>query len=446
MKKQKNKTNIENFKPMTATLTLQDAIKEAGRCLLCFDAPCSKGCPAGTDPAKFIRQIRFENFKGAARTIRNNNILGTTCSHICPVEKLCEQKCSALALEDPINIAGLQRFACEYGKTFEIESLEAQPKTRGKIAVIGSGPAGMSCAAELAKSGYDVHIFERRDRAGGVAQYTIPRFRLPDSAVEYDTKNLSDLGVTVHYNTAITNTNALTSLLKDGHKAVFVSTGLTEPFSLQLIDGHKNVMSYMDFLSAVKNNNLRHDLKNKNVAVIGGGSVALDSANTAKALGAKNVYVISLEHLDELPADAEEIRLGQLMHVIFKAGCQVTGMISADDANVSVLVGQEIEWKEPNNFTPQNARLVEGSGFQIKTDLIIQAIGTKTGQELKTMAPDLKTTGKGLIAVGDSFMTSIPSVFAGGDVVNGGKMVVAAVGEGKKAAQCIDQYIKGSRE
>lgn len=426
---------------MREPLSLQNVIIEANRCLLCYDAPCSEGCPAGTDPAKFIRQIKFYNFKGAARTIRNNNILGSVCAHICPVEKLCEQKCSIQALDEPIDINGLQRFASEYGKEYGIEPLKKGESKNKKIAIIGAGPAGIGCASVLAKMGYKVTIFEKENAAGGVLRWNIPEFRLPDEAITGDINNILDLGVNIIYNVKIDSIDGINTLMKEGFKAVFIGTGLSEAFRLDLFECFSNAVDYISFLRTVKINNGYETIINKNVAIIGGGSVAIDSAVSAKACGAKKVYLISLEHLDELPADKEEIDLAHKMNIIFKSGSQITGLKS-DKGRITHLKGKEIEWIEPGKFIPENARQIKGTGFSINIDLVIQAIGTKPGKEIREFAGGLKTIGKGIIVVNKKFETNIKGVFAGGDITNGGETVVRAVGEGKKAAESIDRYLK----
>ena len=444
MKQPIDHVKIEQFKSMRESLSLQAAIKESNRCLLCFDAPCSAGCPAGTDPAKFIRQIKFYNYKGAARTIRNNNILGSVCAFVCPIEKLCEKECSIKALENPINISGLQRFASEYGKKFTIEPLDKSLKTKGRIAVIGGGPAGMGCASALAKRNYDVTIFEREDNAGGVPRWNIPEFRLPGEALAYDVKNLLSQGVEIKYKSIINTNEAAINLLAKGYDAVVLSSGLSVAFKLDLFDGFSNAVDYISFLRQIKTDNKSIALKDKNVAVIGGGSVAIDSAVSAKAAGAKKVYLVSLEHLDELPADREEINLARIMNIIFKSGSQITG-ITAKEKTITGLTGMEIDWIEPENFTPRNARRISGTEFSINIDLVVQAIGTKPGYEVVNFAKNLKTKGKGTVEVNENFETNIPGIFACGDVANGGATVVQAVGEGKKTAESIDNYLKNRR-
>ncbi|MCX6270549.1 MAG: FAD-dependent oxidoreductase [Bacteroidetes bacterium] len=444
MKLPVNPEKIVQFKGMREPLSLQAVIKESNRCLLCFDAPCSEGCPAGTDPAKFIRQIKFYNYKGAARTIRNNNILGSVCAFVCPVEKLCEKKCSIKALEDPINISGLQRFASEYGQRFEIEPPAQSLKSEGRIAIIGGGPAGMGCASALAKMDYEVTVFERENLTGGVPRWNIPGFRLPEEALVYDVKNLISQGVEIRHKSPVETPEAVTNLLAEGYDSVFISSGLSVAFKLDMLNGYSNVTDYITFLRKVKFGNESLNLKNKNVAIIGGGSVAIDSAVSAKACGANKVYLISLEHLSELPADKEEINLARIMDIIFKSGSQITGVVENENG-LSGLTGIETDWIEPGKFIPLNARQISGTEFRINIDLVVQAIGTKPGNEIMILAKGLKTIGKGIIEVNEDFETNIPGVFAGGDVVNGGATVVQAVGEGKKAAQSIDNFLKNRR-
>ena len=429
---------------MRDPMSLQASIKESNRCLLCHDAPCSQACPAGTDPAKFIRQIKFLNYKGAARTIRNNNILGTVCSFICPVEKLCEKACSIKALEDPIDIRGLQCFAAEYGNRFKLEPQEKSLKTKAKIAVIGCGPAGMSCAAELAKMDYDVTIFEREAKSGGVGRWNIPDFRLPGSAIDQDFQNLQNLGVEIKFNSAIDAGDSISVLLAEGFEAIFIGCGLSSPFTLKMFEGFTNTYDYNSFLRMVKVNRESLQLQDKSVVVIGGGSVAIDSAVSAKACGAAKVYLVFLESLEELPADQEEIELARTMGILFRPASQVSAVIS-DGNRITGLTGCEIEWLEPGKFVPSNATQVPGTEFSLKADVVIQAIGTSPGKEVSQLSKGMKTSGKGVIRVGETFETSIPGLFAGGDVVNGGATVVQAVGEGKKAAVAIDHYLTGRK-
>ena len=433
---------IEQFKNMHVPLDMQTAIIESNRCLLCYEAPCSDACPAGTDPAKFIRQIRFYNYKGAARTIRNNNILGGTCAHICPVEQLCEKECSINALEDPINIAGLQQFAIEYGITHSLEPMNPSRKTKGNIAIIGGGPAGLACASSLLKMDFRVTIFEREDIAGGVPIYNIPEFRLPKQVLTDDLNNLIAQGVEFIFNSPIVDKESISKLLSQGFDTVFISTGLSAPITLELYNGFSNAVDYNSFLRQHKFGQEKSFLQGKIIAVIGGGSVAIDSAVTAKACGAKKVYLISLEYLQELPAEKEEINLAQMMGIIFKPGSQIIE-VKETGIQISSLSGVEVEWKEPGLVNPSNLIAINGTQFSINVDLVVQAIGTKPGSEIAGLDNNLKTDEKGVIQITDNYQTNIPFVFAAGDLVNGGKTVVQAIGEGKKAATSIINFLNG---
>lgn len=442
MKKNVSKTNIEKFASMREPLNLQDAIKEAARCLLCKDAPCSEACPAKTDPGKFIRQIRFENFKGAARTIRNNNPLGSICAEICPHERLCEQNCSICALEDPINIGGLQRFAVEYGVNHQIESLEQGARNKGKVAVIGAGPSGIGCASELTKLGYAVTIFEKSANVGGIAAWGIPAYRLPSKLLEIDIKNLTDLGVQIEFNREIKTKSELVTMLASGYKAVFIGIGFSEPYRLPFLQNLTNSLPFTEFLGAVKANKNTFNLKNKNVAVIGGGSVAMDVASSAAALGAKKVYAIFLESLAECPAGKEELEIAHKMNVNFRANSQIIDGIKSTDSPAQLigLKGIEVEWIEPNNFFPQNARQIAGTEFDLNVDFVIEAIGAKP----KGLVTEFATTHGGkLLKTTADYSTNQPGIFAGGDIVNGGSSVVQAIADGKQTALSINAYILG---
>lgn len=418
MKKPINIENVNRLESMRAGLNLQDAIKESGRCLLCEDAPCSKACPAGTDPAKFIRQIRFANYKGAARTIRNNNILGGVCAFTCPVEKLCEKDCTSKKLGDPIDINGLQRFACEYGKNAGLEPMDDAAKNKYKVAVVGAGPAGMACAAELAKMGYNVTVFEKDNAVGGVASWGIPSFRLPKDALQDSIANLKSLNVEFKLGSTLNSESEILNLLEKGYNAVFVATGLSKPVELDIFSNYENVASATDFLKAVKTKRRDYGIGGKTVAVIGGGAVAMDAATTAKALGAKRVYTVSLEDLNEMPANEEELDVARKAGVVFKPSAQITEVVN-DGKKIIGLKGIETEWKVKENFSPSNAVQIKGTEFTLKADLVIQAIGSRPG-----------------FKVGEK-----SGVFTGGDISNGGATIAQAVGDGKKAAEKIHAFL-----
>ncbi|MBE0638408.1 MAG: FAD-dependent oxidoreductase, partial [Bacteroidales bacterium] len=250
--------------------------------------------------------------------------------------------------------------------------------------------------------------------------------------------------VEIKYNEPIISNDAVVELLNKGYDAVFLGNGLSKAFELGFLKKFDNAVNYIDFLREIKIDHNKWNLKGKNVVVIGGGSVAIDSAVSAKAAGAKKVYLIALEQLDEMPADKEEINLAQIMHIIFKAGSEVTDAMSKNNRIVS-LQGTEVEWKTPGNFSPENIRNIDGTAFTLRVDLIIQAIGTAAGAETPIIAKGLQTKAKGIVEVNENFETNLPGIYAGGDLVNGGATVVQAVGEGKKAARSIHNYLSLGR-
>ena len=423
-------------------LNFKEAVVEANRCLLCQDASCSRDCPAGNDPAKFIRQIKFENYKGAARTIRNNNTFGSVCSYVCPADQLCEKNCCLQEFGDPINIRGLQLFAYLYGKKNNLESLDClYTDTTSKVAIIGAAPAGLSCAAELAKAGFKPVVFEREESIGGVVHANIPQHRLADEALEYDLSNISNLGIEINYNAKISSKNDMLALLDKGFHAIFIATGLTDPLKLSFLDGYTNVIDYVKFLSALKFKTEDFSLAGKIIVVIGGGGTAMDVACSAAINGAKRVYMVALEGLNELPANSEEIELAQKKNVVIKPNSQLT-RVKAQDGIVDSVVGVEVEWKTPGDFNPANIKIIDGTEFNLKVDYIIPAIGAKPSIVLSKASSDLENQNAETIIFNDDFSTNIPGVFVGGDIVSGGASITNAVGDGKKAASSIVEFIR----
>lgn len=436
---------------------LQHALAEAERCLLCHDAPCSKGCPAGTDPGKFIRQLRFRNIKGAIRTVRKNNILGGICAEVCPTCKLCVERCSRTGIDRPIMINQIQSFLTnhQHDIKFSVFDKDAVPRSNKKVAVIGSGPAGLACAAELSLNGHEAVVFEKNEKPGGVLTYGIPYVRLSPETLANDIKEVTSLGVKIKCGSKIAGRNAIGDLLKKGYDAVFIACGLSQSNILG-IKGSDLAGNYTwsDFLEMSNDPKLRAKaaklVSGKNVAVIGGGSVAIDAAVSAKKLGAVKVYVISLEGLDELPADSEEIELANRSHIIFKPQCRVTA-IKGDGKKVAGLDGVETEWIKKGPLVPSNARDVKGCEFSLKVDAVIHAIGSRVEE---TAVETLKGAG---VKIGDgnrtsvdsSYRTSVKGVFAGGDMIASGRKintVAAAVYDGKTAAAAIHNYLTSNKK
>ena len=401
-----------------AGFTHRTAMEEAARCLLCHDAPCSKGCPAGTDPAKFIRSIRFRNDRGAAETIRENNILGGTCARVCPYDRLCEEACSRCGIDKPIEIGKLQRYAIEQEEAYGMKTLSAPEKKVGNVACVGAGPASLAVAAELAKAGYNVTILEREAKAGGVLTYGIVPSRLPQAVVDHDIAQVEGLGVKFQFNTEVKAADL------DAYDAVFVGAGLWAD-NLPKIDGIEldGVYAAVDFLKEARTK-AEGFSPGKKVLVVGGGDVAVDCAVSAKLLGAEDVKIVYRRTLEEAPGNMTEF------HYALSLGIgMTTGMAPA-----AVKGNGKVEAVEFKGFRDEAAELT------LSADTIVFA----TGQKAEDMAAvaGVKVTDKGTIAADDAGATDVEKIFAAGDIVNGGKTVVEAVAAGKVAAASMIAYLE----
>ena len=386
-----------------AGFTHRTAMEEAARCLLCHDAPCSKGCPAGTDPAKFIRSIRFRNDRGAAETIRENNILGGTCARVCPYDRLCEEACSRCGIDKPIEIGKLQRYAIEQEEAYGMKTLSAPEKKVGNVACVGAGPASLAVAAELAKAGYNVTILEREAKAGGVLTYGIVPSRLPQAVVDHDIAQVEGLGVKFQFNTEVKAADL------DAYDAVFVGAGLWAD-NLPKIDGIEldGVYAAVDFLKEARTKAEGFN-PGKKVLVVGGGDVAVDCAVSAKLLGAEDVKIVYRRTLEEAPGNMTEF------HYALSLGIgMTTGMAPA-----AVKGNGKVEAVEFKGFRDEAAELT------LSADTIVFA----TGQKAEDMAAvaGVKVTDKGTIAADDAGATDVEKIFAAGDIVNGGKTVVDCI-------------------
>ena len=396
-------------------------MEEAARCLLCHDAPCSQACPAGTDPAKFIRSIRFRNVKGAAETIRENNVMGGTCAYVCPYDRLCEGACSRCGIDKPIQIGKLQRYAIEQEKALGMKTLSAPAeKKAAKVACIGAGPASLACAAMLAQEGYEVTIYEAEAKAGGVLTYGITPSRLPQEVVDHDVKQVEDLGVKFVFNTKVGKDVKVEDLQKE-YAAIFVGAGLWQAKLPEVPGTDKaGVVTAVDFLKAARTSGGTYN-PGKKVVVIGGGNVAMDCAVTAKLLGAETALVYR-RTIEEAPAEMAEIQ-----HIV-DLGVSIT----TNFAPAEVLGGDKVEAMK---FKGRDGV----SEAAIACDTVVFAIG-QAAEDMTAVAP-VAVNDKGLIVVEGS-KTNVAGIFAAGDVAHGGKTVVEAVAAGKIAAVEIMDYLK----
>jgi dihydropyrimidine dehydrogenase (NAD+) subunit PreT len=404
-----------------AGFTPRTAMEEAARCLLCHDAPCSQACPAGTNPAKFIRSIRFRNVKGAAETIRENNVMGGTCAYVCPYDRLCEGACSRCGIDKPIQIGKLQRYAIEQEKALGMKTLSAPAeKKAAKVACIGAGPASLACAAMLAQEGYEVTVYEAEAKAGGVLTYGITPSRLPQEVVDHDVKMVEDLGVKFVFNTKVGKDVKVEDLQKE-FAAIFVGAGLWQAKLPEVPGTDKaGVITAVDFLKAARTSGGSYN-PGKKVVVIGGGNVAMDCAVTAKLLGAETALVYR-RSIEEAPAEMAEIQ-----HIV-DLGVSIT----TNFAPAEVVGADKVEAMK---FTGRDGV----SEATIACDTVVFAIG-QAAEDMTAVAP-VAVNDKGLIVTTGS-KTNVAGIFAAGDVAHGGKTVVEAVAAGKIAAVEIMDYLK----
>ncbi len=430
-------TRVDGLSETGRTYAPHEAVLEASRCLMCEDPPCNTGCPARVDVRRFIRKIRFGNFLGAARIIRDANPLVGICGRVCPQEILCMEHCTRANLDSPIDIAGLQRFAGD----IELGTLAPLPEvpctTAGRVAIIGAGPAGLAAAVELRQLGYAVTILEASDAVGGVLSRGIPPFRLDQSFVASELEYVRRLGVDI-----LTDADAPDpgKLLGDGYVAVLIATGLWRPYSIGLPgEDLKGVFIAGDFLAGVAAGE-RPEVGQR-VVVIGGGNVALDAASTALRLGAEHVDLCCLESHDEMPAFRSEIEIAQLEGIELHTRTKPVAIIGKD-GKVTGYQGVGIRWKVPGLLVPSNAEDIPGTEFRLAADSVIEAIG----QGVLDRFDAIETDDRGLIeADPETMMTSLPGVFASGDITSGGATVVQAVAEGKRAAEGIGEYLRRQR-
>lgn len=397
---------------------MDTVMEEAQRCLLCLDAPCSAACPAGTDPARFIRSVRFRNLKGAAETIRENNAIGGVCARVCPTERYCQQACSRCGIDRPIDIGGIQRFVTDFEETVGMEILKTGAANGKKIGIIGSGPSGLQAAAALLGLGYEVHIYEKSEKAGGYLRYGIPEYRLPERVVDREIEKIEKMGAEFHCGTDI-GTDCTMDELKETYDAVLVAAGASVGKWLPMFEGNDRTETAVEFLARVKAKGGKEEVPD-HVVVIGGGDVAMDAATTLKRLGAKRVTDVAYEELCEFLASEKELE-----------GARQAGVTIIDGYIPEQVDGNTVTFKHRH----MDARLCLGA------DKIILAVGQK---------PDVKSLGlemEGNEAKADGYRTADPKVFVTGDLAEGDKTVVWAVRKGKEAAQAIHESLqeRGSR-
>jgi NADPH-dependent glutamate synthase beta subunit-like oxidoreductase len=444
----------DNFKQMRKGMDLAQAVAEADRCLLCHDAPCSTGCPANTAPAEFIRKLRFKNITGAIRTIKENNILGGACGVLCPTHRLCEEKCSARFVSEgrpegadrPIQIGDIQRFLVEYGSKIGFKVFDRPEPRPEKVAVVGSGPAGLSCAAELAKAGLSVTIFESRPEAGGVLRYGVVANRFDLDFLNRELEDVRTLGVDIQCNAPIDSAKGAEKLLREGFQAVFLGPGLWDAATLKKdASGIDGLFSSVDYLSALRDgrfDDMVRRAEGKTVVVIGGGSVAMDCIESASRIGAKDVYLIYRRSFSQMPAEPDERNEAQELGVHFLLLNQPVDYVVDDDNRVCGVKLVRTHLGEADDSGRRRPENIPDSEWTLDADLVIEAIGNQTPEDLSSLYPNVDVDSRGLVqADSETGRTSVPGIFAGGDIVRGPALVVNAVQDGKMAAKAIIAYV-----
>jgi glutamate synthase (NADPH/NADH) small chain len=442
-----------NIEEVNSGYTKEMALNEAKRCLDCVTPTCISGCPVNINIPKFIKKIELGDFAGAAKVLKETNTLPAVCGRVCPQEVQCESQCFyTQRLSKPaVGIGNLERFAADFERNSGLISVPViEEKNAIKTAVIGSGPAGLAAAADLAKMGYDVTVFEALHEIGGVLKYGIPEFRLPNEIVDVEIETLRKLGVKFESNFLVGRTATIDQLRKSGYKSFFIGSGAGLPNFMNIPgENFVGIFSSNEYLTRVNLMGASRDgydtpvLSGKNVAVIGGGNTAMDSVRTAKRLGAERAMIIYRRSMDEMPARKEEVKHAMEEGVEFMCLHNPLQYFANDQGRVKQVQIQKMELGEPDASGRRKPVPVEGSEFLLDVDTVIVSIGVSPNPLLPRTIAGLETTRWGTLVVNDQTMqTSVPDLFAGGDIVRGGATVILAMGDGRKAAQGMHEYMK----
>ena len=444
----------KNFDEVALGYTAEMAMDEAKRCLNCKNALCRTGCPVSVRIPEFIAKVAEGDFDAAYDIITSTNSLPAVCGRVCPQEKQCESKCVRGIKGESVGIGRLERFVADYHMAKEDKAPAAVPQSNGhKIAVIGSGPAGLTCAGDLRKMGYDVTIFEAFHKAGGVLVYGIPQFRLPKEIVAAEIDNLKAMGVEIVTNAIIGKSLTVDELFEDGFEAVFIGSGAGLPQFLHIpgenllgVYSANEFLTRVNLMKAYKDDYDTPIKKFNKVAIVGGGNVAMDAARVAKRLGAEHVYITYRRGKDELPARKEEVEHAEPEEIEFMLLNNPVAIIGNEEGRVTGLELVRQELGEPDARGRRSPVPVEGSNWVLDCDAVVIAIGTSPNPLIRTTTPKLTTTRKGGIEADENGQTSREGVFAGGDAVTGAATVILAMGAGKTGAKSIDKYIKSKNK
>ncbi len=450
------------FEEVALGYSEETALLEADRCLNCKNMPCVSGCPVNIRIPAFIAKIREKDYDGAYAVISESSSLPAVCGRVCPQENQCEAKCVRGIKGEPVGIGRLERFVADRAIAKEETEIKVPEKNGKKVAVVGSGPSGLTCAGDLAKKGYDVTVFEALHLAGGVLVYGIPEFRLPKSIVKKEVSTLEKLGVKIEKNVIIGKTLTVDELFEKGFSAVFIGSGAGLPNFMNIPgESLKGVFSANEFLTRVNlmkaygENAKTPVFRAKRVAVVGGGNVAMDAARTSLRLGAEKVYIVYRRGMEELPARREEVGHAMEEGVDFRLLCNPTEILGYNnpddcrDIKNGTVVGMKcikMELGEPDASGRRRPVPVEGSEFVLDVDCVIIAVGTSPNPLIRSTTSGLETTRRGGLAVTEETgETTRENVYAGGDAVTGAATVILAMGAGKTAAKAIDEKLSAEK-
>ncbi len=463
MPSQEPAVRAQNFFEVAKGYSEETAIDEAMRCLSCKHMPCVSGCPVNIHIPEFIAKVKEGEFEAAYQIISKTSSLPAVCGRVCPQESQCEAKCVRGIKGEPVGIGRLERFVADWHNLHSGETPKTAPDNGHRVAVVGSGPSGLTCAGDLAKAGYKVTVFEALHTAGGVLVYGIPEFRLPKTIVAKEVENLKAMGVDVETNMVIGKTLTVDELFENGYEAVFIGSGAGLPNFMGIPgEAYKGVYSANEFLTrsnlmkSYKENPVTPIMKGGRVAVVGGGNVAMDAARTALRLGADKVYIVYRRSIEELPARREEVEHAEEEGIEFKLLVNPVEILGYNDPNdrrnpkngfVTGMKCIKMELGEPDERGRRRPVPIEGSEFILDVDTVIIAIGTSPNPLIKSTTNGLDVNKRGGIIVEEGTgATSRDGVYAGGDAVTGAATVISAMGAGKIAAKAIDEYLSGNCE
>lgn len=457
MPTQDPKVRAHNFEEVALGYDEETALAEAMRCLECKNQPCVKGCPVNVHIPEFIAKVKEGDFEAAYQIISETSALPAVCGRVCPQETQCEQVCTMGIKFEPVGIGRLERFVADWHNAQEQAKANPPEKNGHKVAIVGSGPSGLTCAGDLARKGYEVTVYEALHTAGGVLVYGIPEFRLPKAIVAREVQGLKDLGVEIVTNAVIGKTLTIDELFEMGFEAVFVGSGAGLP-SFMGIPGESLIGVYSaneyltrsNLMKAYKDEPETPIMKGGKVAVVGGGNVAMDAARTALRLGAEKVYIVYRRSMEELPARAEEVEHAEEEGIDFRLlhnPIEILGYENPDDprdpknGTVRAIRCIKMELGEPDESGRRRPVPIEGSEFDLDVDAVIMSIGTSPNPLIKDTTEGLEVNKRGGIVVNEDGLTSRNAVYAGGDAVTGAATVISAMGAGKVAAAAIDKAL-----